>query len=415
MRAFVLGIICVVICGFCFGVCVSSNAQDVIKIGSPFPLTGALGNVGLSAERGVRYAAYEINNDGGILGKKVEVIVRDDTGKADMTMRLARDMIAKDKVNFLVGSYGSATGLALSQIGKEKKILTMVNAKADKMFVEGFHRYGFSILTSTRSEGGQAATIAAEKLLKNTKTPKIYYLGYDYEYGHAIWNSFRAKIKEIRPDAELVGEAWVKIGETDYTAVITAMLAKKPDMIINSIWAGGIMGFFKQAKPYGLFEKTKFLCTAEGVAIDYCKALGEDMPEGIWGDAFDIFYWPADNACHKKYIQGMKKMYNMDDPGNYALPVYMAMRFLKAAIEKAGTIETEAVVNAMEQVKIDSPFFDGKIYFRQCDHQSNHGTVWGVTKKSAKYDHLILGEIMHVSADKGWYSCEETERLRSGK
>jgi branched-chain amino acid transport system substrate-binding protein len=210
-----------------------------------------------------------------------------------------------------------------------------------------------------------------------------------------------------------VGEAWTRIGETDFSGAITSILAKKPDMVLNSIWAGGIIGFFRQAKPYDLFKKTAFLCTAEGVAIDYTRPLGKDMPEGIWGNALDVFYWP-ENPIHKQYIEGITKMFNIEDPGNYALPTYLAINMLNAAVQKAGTTETEAVVDALEEVKIDSPF-GGKVYFRKCDHLSNYGAVWGVTRKSSKYPYLILDELEHVPASAGWYSCDEIEKLRTKK
>jgi len=395
---------------FSIGFYAVPDAAETIKIGMPIPLSGPMGNVGNSVVMGCKYGIAEVEKKGGFLGRRVELLTRDDTGKADMTMRVARELVTKDRVNFLVGTVGSATALALSQVGKERKVLTIVHAKTDKLTVEGFHRYGFAMYNSTHSEGQQAALIAKERLLKNIKNPKIFYLSYDYEYGHAIWNSFLERIKEVSPDAKIVGESWVRIGETDYTGAITAILAKKPDMVLNSIWAGGIIGFFKQAKPYGLFEKTKFLCTAEGVAIDYTRALGADMPEGIWGNAFDVFYWP-DNPAHNSYIKGITKMFNVEDPGNYALPTYVAIHLLDAAVEKAGTVETEAVINALEKVKVDSPF--GKIYFRKCDHQSNYGEVWGVTKKSPKYPYLILDELQYVPTSAGWYSCKEAKALRT--
>jgi branched-chain amino acid transport system substrate-binding protein len=387
----------------------SAKAAEPIKIGMPTPLSGPMGSSGEMLVRGAKYAIAEIEKKGGFLGRRVELLVRDDTGKADMTMRVARELVTKDNVNFLVGSIGSATALALSQVGKERKILTIVHAKTDKLTVDGFHRYGFAMYYSTHSEGSQASLIAA-KLLKNIQDPKVHYLSYDYEYGHAIWDSFSARIKELRPDVKFEGESWVRIGETDFTGAITAILAKKPDLVVNSIWAGGIMGFYKQAKPYGLFEKTKFLCTAEGVALDYTRALGNDMPEGIWGNAFDVFYWP-ENPSHKSYIDGITKMFNIEDPGNYALPTYIAINLLNAAIQKAGTIETEAVVNALEEVKVGSPF--GEIYFRKCDHQTNLGTVWGVTRKNPKFPFLVLGDLDYIAGSSGWYSCEEVDALRA--
>jgi len=398
---------------FVFSLCFYpvSEAAETVKIGMPIPLSGPMGNVGLSVTRGIKYAIAEIQNQGGFLGKKVDLLIRDDTGKADMTMRVARELVTKDKVNYLVGAVGSATSLALSQVGKERRVLTIVHAKSDKLTVQGFHRYGFAMYPSTHAEGQQAALIAARHLLKGIDKPRIFYLAYDYEYGHAIWNAFRPRIKELKPGAEFVGEAWTRIGETDFTAAITAILAKKPDMVLNSIWAGGIIGFLKQAKPYDLFDKTKFLCTAEGVAVDYCRALGRDMPEGIWGNAFDVFYWP-DNPVHIKYIKGITKMFNIEDPGNYALPTYLDVHMLNLAVQKAGTLKTEAVVNALEEIKIDSPF-GGKVYFRKCDHQSNYGAVWGVTKKDPRYPYLILDQLEHVPASAGWYSCDEARELRA--
>jgi branched-chain amino acid transport system substrate-binding protein len=148
--------------------------------------------------------------------------------------------------------------------------------------------------------------------------------------------------------------------------------------------------------------------------LDYTRVLGADMPEGVWGNAFDVYYWPPDNALHKKYIEGITKMFNVEDPGCYALPVYMAIHFLNAAVTKAKTVETEAVINALEDIKIDSPFSSEKLYYRKCDHQCNYGTIWGVTKKDPRFPYLILDKIQHISASEGWESCEAIEKAREG-
>ena len=224
----------------------------------------------------------EINAKGGVLGRKVELVVRDTKGNADEAVRIARDLILRENVDFLVGTLTSAEGPAVSPVAKENKIVFVVPVvKTDQLTAPAnLHPYVFRTATTTTIEGRTAAEIMAKWQVKRVAT-----MSPDYAFGQDLTRAFVTHLKKIRPDIEIVDQQWPKLGEADYTPFINAQLAKKPDAIFTSLWGGHFVTFAKQAKPLRYFEAVKFnvLAAGEAGAIETAKAMGDDYPLGHLG------------------------------------------------------------------------------------------------------------------------------------
>jgi len=356
-------------------------------------LTGGGALFGQPSKVGAEMAVKEINEKGGVLGRPIELLIRDCKGTPDEATRVARELIAKENVQFLVGGLTASQGLALSEVAKTEKILYIAPiSKSTAMTEPGkLHPYVFRSAANTNTEGRSAAVFLAKNPWKNVCT-----IGPDYEFGQMVTKAFVEWIKKIRPDVEIVGQGWPKLGEADFTPFITAALAKKPDAAFFSLWGGDFVNFAKQARPYGFFEKVKVVSAGEAGSPETAIALKDDLPLGITTNAYDLFYYP-DTPEHKAYVERLKAYTKQEYAPSWAITGYIAMQFLAEAIKKAKSTDTMKVVKALEGLTINTPI--GKQTMRAKDHQANRGQFWGTTAKVPEYPFPILRPVEYIPAD----------------
>lgn len=371
----------------------SSDAQKPIKVGVLTILSGPGALFGEPVSKGALMFAEEINAEGGILGRKFELIVRDTKGLPDEAVRVARELILKENVDFLQGTFTSNESPAVSMVAKANKIVFIATIPAtDRLTApDQLHPYIFRVAKNTTIEGRAAAEIVAKWRVKRIAT-----MSPDYSYGQDVTKAFVDHLKKIAPDMEIVDQQWPKIGEADYTPFITAQLAKKPDAAFSSLFAGNFVTFAKQAKPLGYFDAIKynFMMGAEGGAQETTGALGADYPVGIWSSAYDAFYWPDGPPAHKPYIARLSKFMKTDHPSSFPIQGYIGMQFLAEAIKKANSTDSDKVAKALLGLSVDTPI--GTLTIRAKDHQANRGNLWGRTVNDPKYPFAILKPITYV-------------------
>jgi branched-chain amino acid transport system substrate-binding protein len=321
---------------------------------------------------------------------------------------MANDLVLREKVDFLMGTLASHVSLAVSEVAKKNKILYLATIpKTEALTSEKGHRYVFRVASNTLIEGRHFA-----ELEKGTPATRYYTIANDYEYGRKAVEAFVDQLKKVKPRAQIVGQAWPKLGETEWTPFITAILAAKPEVVLNFVYGDMFIAFVKQAKPYGYFEKVRVISGAEMVSTEMAAPLGKDMPEGILGNAYDVFYWP-DTPEHKKFVKAyLDKTGESFVPG-WAIQGYIGTYFLAEAIKKAGTTDTEKVVTALEGLTVKTPI--GPVTMRAYDHQANRGQVYGVTTFSADHPFAILKDVRYLTAEGFWRSVEEIKALRGEK
>lgn len=373
-----------------------AQERTPILVGVPMTLTGPGAVFGKPALLGAEMAVEEANAKGGVLGRPIKIVVRDTQLKPEFATKEARELIVKEKVQFLVGGLSAAEGLAISEVARQEKTIYIAPIpKSVAMTREKFHRHVFRAAANTNTEGRSGAIMLAE-LMARKGWKKIYTLLLDYEYGHKIGEAFVPHIKKLRPDSEIVGQAWPKIVEKDYTPFITAILQAKPDVVFSAIWGGPFIPFAKQAKPYGFFEKVGYVSVGEIGSPEVLTALKEEAPEGVIGNTYDQFYYP-DTPEHRRYTETLRKRTGEQYPPSWAITGYVAMQFLLEAIGKAGSTDTDKVIAALEGLTIQTPI--GPQTMRAKDHQANRGQFWGYTKKVPDYPFLILSPIKYIPAD----------------
>jgi branched-chain amino acid transport system substrate-binding protein len=374
----------------------AASAQKPIKVGVPLPLSGPPALFGDPASKGAQMYVDELNAKGGVLGRKIELVIRDSKADANEAVRVAREMILKDNVDFLMGTLTSAEGPAVSVVAKENKIVFIAPIpKTDQLTAaDKLHPYVFRIAANTTMEGRSAAEIVAK-----WPVTKVATIAFDYAYGQDVTKAFVDHIKKIKPSVQIVDQQWPKLGEQDYNPFINAQMAKKPEAIVSSIWGGFFVTYAKQGKALGMFDAVKynFIGLGEAATPETTKSMGADYPVGIWGNSYDAFYW-GETAAHRDYTARLSKYLKDEYPSSWAIQGYTGMQFLAEAIKKAGSTDSDKVSKALLGLTIDTPI--GKQTIREKDHQANRGQLYGKTVKDPRFPFAIMKPIEYIDPTK---------------
>lgn len=380
--------------------------EKPIKLGVMFIMSGPMGGYGKHGMQAVQLAMDEINAQGGILGRKVEALFEDTKLQAPLATEIAKKFILEDKVDFIIGPTSSGVAVAVSKVATEyRKILVMTQAAADSLTGDQFSRYQFATLSNAMMHSRAGAYYLASKPYKRWMC-----IGPNYNYGWDSWAQFKAKLKELRPDVEFIGELWPKLMEKDFTPFIQKILEAKPDAVWSPLWGMDAVNFIKQGLPMGLFNKIKF-AFPDGAALETLMPLGKDMPNGIYVAARYFFLTP-DTEKNRQFVKTYMERFK-DYPDYMAMETYAGVYFIKAAIERAGTMDTEKLIDAIEKEPLawDTP--EGWKIMRKEDHAVVEDVVWGETIYSEKYGFAILKNMQAIQGEEICRTPQELKEVRA--
>ena len=403
MRLLILVVVPLVIVAlFCSSCEKAADIERPIKVGIIDCYSGPPAVFAKDALNGFKLALDEINKEG-VLGNKIEFTTRDTKFKVDIGLSAAKELVMRENVDVLVGTISSAVAMAVSDYCKGEKVPFIVwISKSERITGEKGHRYVFSVGENT-AMAGKAGGVAL------SKKPFIKYwlAGDDYEYGHAIADASWRNLKKMKPEVEKIGESWWKPGEPDLIPYLTAIMAAKPDAVIFATGGASMANALKAVKTTGMSEKIQVLIhTATDHAV--LKPLGAQAPEGVMGSIHYHFYYP-DTSANKAFVDAFQAAYG-EPPGFPAFNGYNTAYFIAEAFSKAGTLDKEKFIDALEGLKITSPV--GKLEMRACDHQVELPMYLGVTKKVAEYDFPISTDIVTLTGKDVMPSCKEIEEAR---
>jgi branched-chain amino acid transport system substrate-binding protein len=367
----------------------ASRAADNIKIGFPMPLSGPAAVYGVPVTKGAELAVADINAKGGVLGRKLELLSRDSKANADEAVRLAREMIIKDNVDFLSGTLTSAEAPAVSTIAKENKVVFVAPvAKTARLTApENLHPYIFRLASNTLIEGRTGASLMA----KWQEVKKVATIAPDYAYGRDAVGAFVEYLKKLRPDIEIVDQQWPKLGEADFTAFITAQMGKKPDAVFCDVFGGDFATLAKQAAPLGYFKmiQNRLIDGGEVGTVDLAQSLGADYPYGIISDAYDPVVWgEGEPPEHKEYIAKLEKAMNSKYGSGWAIMGYMGVTAIAEGIKKAGSTDSDKVSKALLGLTFDTPV--GKRTISEKTHETEAGEFWSQMVKDPNVPFAVM-------------------------
>jgi branched-chain amino acid transport system substrate-binding protein len=358
-------------------------------------------------KEGLLMAAKEINDAGGVLGRPIEFIFRDDKLKPDEAVKAARELVGQEKVDFLAGCISSGVGLAISAYAKEAKTLYFAtHCQTSRLTWDDGHRY----VAHTTNNVNQYVRALAKKAA-TLPYKKWAHISPDYEYGHNVWQEFIAYLKQLKPDVQVVQENWPKLGETDHSSYVTALLQSGADAVLSSVWGAQEIAFVKQARPFGLFDKVKLVSASVGNP-DELDPLGKEAPIGAvtpgfaWYDDGMQKRHPKLAAWVKKYQDRTKKEPTLGASWGYASAFIIA-----EAIKRAKSAETDKVIAVLsEGYEMEFPW--GKVVMRGCDMQAIPPQWVGVVKMNPQ-GRPVLGDIEEAHGKDVVKSCDEVAKLRA--
>ncbi len=392
----------VIAAGVAVGSASTSAEAETIRIGDINSYTRLPAHT-VPYRQGAILAIEEVNRSGGVLGRELELISHDDQGKPGEAVKVAERLFARDKVALISGSLFSHVGLALTAYAKQSKQLYIAaEPLADALVWAQGNRYTFRLRPSTYM---QAAMLAAE-VAKVEDAKRWATIAPNYAYGKDAVSAFQRVLTELRPDVEFVGSQWPALFKIDAGAEVEALKRLEPDAIYNVTFGGDLAKFAREGKLRDLFEGRLMVGLLTGEP-EYIDPLKDEAPEGWLVTGYP--WYDIETPAHKAFVDAYQQRWE-DYPRIGSVVGYNTMLAIKAMLERAGSTDTEKMVDAMEGLSYESP--TGPITFRAIDHQSTMGAYVGWTKlrdgKGVMVDWRYLDGADYLPSD------DEVRKLRSG-
>jgi branched-chain amino acid transport system substrate-binding protein len=386
---------------FALGFAGTASAQQTIKIGEMNSYKAQPAFLD-PYKKGWELAVEEINAKGGVLGKKLEIVSRDDGADPGVAVRVADELVTREGVNILAGTFLSHIGLAVTEFaGKKQVFFLAAEPLTDKITWQNGNKYTFRLRPSTYM---QVAMLMPHAVAAKKKRWALIYPNFEYGQSAAAW--FKDMLKKQQPDVEFVTEQAPPLGKVDAGAVVQAIDDAKPDGIFNVLFGPDLAKLVREGGTRGVFNNRTVVSLLSGEP-EYLDPLKEEAPVGwiVTGYPWDAIDAPE----HKAFVAAYQKRWN-DYPRLGSVVGYDTMQSLAAGIAKAGSTDTEKLIAAFRGLKVDGPM--GSFTYRASDHQATMGAYVG--KIALKDGRGTMSDFKYVDGATVLPSDEETRKLRPG-
>jgi branched-chain amino acid transport system substrate-binding protein len=377
----------------------AAHAQGAIRIGDINSYKAMAANMA-PYRKGVDLAVDQINAAGGVLGKKFEIVSRDDGATPGDAVRVADELILNERVDLLSGTILSHVGVAITDFAKHHKVFFLASASlTDRIVWESGNRYTFRLRPSTYTHAAVLVPYAAK--LKRKRWAFVYP---NYEYGQSAVASFKELLKSEQPDVKFVGDFAPPLGKIDAGSVVQALASAQPDAIFNVLFGADLAKFVRQGKTRGLFSGVEVVSLLTGDP-EYLEPLKDDAPEDWYVTGYP--WYLIKTPEHLAFLDAYQKRFN-DYPRISSLVGYTTIKALASGIVRAGSTDAEALSKAFEGLEFMSP--SGKVAFRAIDHQSTLGLYVG--KTALQDGHGVMRSYEYLDGAAFQPSDEEVRKKR---
>jgi branched-chain amino acid transport system substrate-binding protein len=364
-----------------------------VKVGVLASRSGVLGSIGECALVTTQWWADRVNASGGILGRKVELVVEEETNAKDTVERF-RKLALRDNVEMIAGLISTGNGLSIGPVAEELKMIWVSwDATTQKDVTETIPNPKYAFRSTDNEVEGLMASLLTVKHFKG-KIKTVANLGTDYSYGRNMWDTFMSMMKKYDMNVTPVADLWVKVGTTDLTSFVASLQQAKPDLIMSSLLFTDVFIFMKQANAAGLTKTSKLVMPAAGFQLNELKK--EYTPEGmILGHNSMYFEQPNATPLLKEFVKFYREKTNLF-PHFEAERAYSAMESWKAGVEKAAKANgdkwptKEEVSQAMEGITIQSL---GGYFTWRPDHVPDCNYYMGLTTHKNPYDIVTIDPV----------------------
>jgi len=351
---------------------VARAADDTIRIGFPTPLTGPFAAEARDQVKCAELAVRHVNDKGGIAGRKIELLVRDDKLNGGEAATRTLELIEKDRVHAVVGALSSAVQLAVNEVTRARGVIYVSISQSDTINeAKDFSKYTFHEALNPHMT---TAAVARQTLKKGMK---VAHLVADYAYGHEMLRGFKRAQAAI--GADTVGEILHPFGAADYSTFMPRLMSMRPDVLCISNFGRDQANSIKQAVDFGIRQQMKIVVPV--LLHNQRLAVGPDVFEGVVGGA--NYYWGLEKQIPSAaaFNAAFRAANNGAIPTDYGAYGYAGVSALLLAMQAAGGPDTEKVIAALEQLTYD--LAKGPQHYRKCDHQSVQSVLVLESKKKA--------------------------------
>lgn len=314
-------------------------------------------------------AQDEINARGGALGRPLEFVFRDDGSTPGDAVRVAEELLTRENVSFIAGTFLSNVGLAVADFANQRKTLFLATEPlSDAITMAQGNRYTYRLRPSTFMQ-----TKMLVDAVKARGIRRWAIVAPNYEYGQSAAANFKRLMAEAQPGFEVVAEQFPALGRIDAGATVGALAQSRPDGIFNVTFGADLTQFVREGNTRGLFERRTVVSLLTGEP-EYMIPLGDETPEG-W--IVTGYPWEQiTDAPHVAFVNAYRARFN-DTPRLGSFLGYVFAYMARDLIAKAGTVETEALLKTFDDMRFDT--IGGPVVMRGLDKQCTMGAWVGET------------------------------------
>jgi branched-chain amino acid transport system substrate-binding protein len=357
---------------------VARAEANTLHIGMQSILSGPIALLGTSSRNAMMIEQDRINAAGGFLGRPIEFVFRDSKGQPQEAARIARELVNSTGCELLIDAEASSASFAVQEVVRDLGNIACIHTNSET-----------SSLTADPKIRAPTAFRVARQGVHDAVAGSIYLASYadakklnkwatcspDYAYGRDTTAQYLQFFKQFKPDVEVITDAWPKLGQPDFTEVITKLIQAKPQALFTLLYAGDLSAFVNQGNIYALFSQM----TVATPNVDYpVLAAIKSLPPGIQSATRYLDTFP-DTPANKEWGQAYLKRWN-ERPTNWSWQNSLAMHFYEEAVKKANSLDAKALAAALSGMKINSPFgADGTITMRDDHTTIGYAIGWGQT------------------------------------
>lgn len=356
-----------------------AQAADPIKIGVVTPLSGTYAGIGQQVRWGLELATREVNAAGGIAGRQIELIFEDEEANPAVAVQKADKLFQVNKVDFLTGTVNSGSTLAVGQVAERAgKLIATTVSFADSITADKCSPNVFRV----NARAGQQSSALAVWLSKDKPKANVFYLGPDYEMGRSTVAAFKAAAEKV--GAKSSGEVFAPLDSKDYTQYFGQLRSARPQVLYTSVAGNDTVRLLTQMQEFGLLSNLTVVGASGTVTAQNLPAIGKAAEGFVTGVGYSA---QIDTPANKKFVAAFQAA-NKIDPDLYGADSYGLIYAYKAAVEKAGSTETDKVRKALEGLKWQTP--QGEKTLRAGDHQAIQ-TMYVVRVTGGKF--MTVGQV----------------------
>jgi len=387
----------------------SCLAGEAYHLGVDLAITGTGALYCKDGVDAIKLAVEEINAQGGFLGEHpIKLFIRDSHTKPDVAVREAKDLILREKVRAILGTYSSACAVAIKPVAQEYKVLHIpAISNSENITKVNFSPYTYQVVPNSYMQA-KAVVVGVAELAKKKGWKNYVTIASDYEWGRSTQNNTVALLKQRAPELKLKKEFWPRLGETQFTSYITAIMGQKPDFVIGSVASKDNVAWIKQAKAYGFFEKIPY--PGSLISVSELILQSKTLTRGMVGLCRAPFFAHLDVPMMADFVKNFRAKYERY-PSDWAVMEYDAVYVLKQGVEKAASIDTDKVKDALKGATVDTT--RGRLSFREIDNQLSCSSYIGVVADDPAYPFPIYHDLVEVKGPDSWRPEAEIVAARS--